>query len=96
MSENYRRSDGDNTIISEKSIGIPHIIFSWVLFFVILKPLTIFFAVVTLPYKLYLIATRKTQPESKMKVHTVCPQGAIKDDLLFIHGWPDTGELWEH
>lgn len=26
---------------------------------------------------------------------TECTNGEPKDEILFIHGWPDSGEMWD-
>ena len=80
----------------EKPISPILIVFMWVIFMFISIPLTILACVITLPYKLYLIATRVTQEEAEMLVQNDGPRVGAKDDLLFIHGFPDTGYLWKN
>ena len=55
-------------------------------------------SVITLPWKIYLFLTRPAYDKSKNKIDVVVhgPKSAAKkDDLLFIHGWPDSGSLWD-
>ena len=68
----------------------------WIIFIVIAIPLTLLIAVITFPYKVYLLLTRISAPKSKIKVKVTGPEGEYKDDLLFIHGWPDSGDLWKY
>ena len=73
------------------------IIIMVIIFFVISIPLTLFIFVVTFPYKIYRILTRKSAEKSKIKVKITAPSEGTTplDDLLFIHGWPDCGDLWD-
>ena len=71
------------------------IICMFIIFFVICIPITLIIAILGLPYKLILMLTRKSI-ESKINVKVSEPSEGSNDndDLLFIHGWPDCGEMW--
>ena len=72
----------------------PVVIIMWIFFCFILILLAFVLSVILLPYKFYLICTRNS-PESKISVQVHAPEGEKKDDLLFIHGWPDCAALWD-
>ena len=58
-------------------------------------PLTIVFWAISFPCKLIRCCTRK-KIESKIEVHENTSPDAPIDDLLFIHGWPDCGDVWSN
>ena len=71
------------------------VIMMFIIFIVIAIPLTIVFWILTFPIKLCNMCTRK-KIESKIKVHeNKCPDAPL-DDLLFVHGWHDCGDVWNH
>lgn len=67
-----------------------------VTFFGVLFPITIVFSILALPYKI-LFQKNNTHTETEINVEVTGPAKGTepKDDLLFMHGWPDSGELWD-
>ena len=74
-------------------IALPKKSCFYVLFAITAIPLTLILAVITLPWKMYILLTRKAYKQSEIQVNILGPSKP-KDDLLFIHGWPDCGNLW--
>lgn len=80
----------------DRPVTIGTLLFFFVLFDCIATPILLFVAFITLPYKIYVILTRKMDPELKLGVTVQAPAGGkSKGDLLFVHGWPDTGSVWK-
>jgi len=67
-------------------------IYCWIIF----APISILMWICYLPIKLLMGKTESKDKEPKMTVQiTECESGTPKDELLFIHGYPDDGSMWD-
>ena len=57
--------------------------------------MTLVLTVLTMPVKMIQMLRRENFIETEMQVVVEGPEGTGKDDLLFVHGWPDCGEMWD-
>ena len=72
------------------------IICMWIMFIDIMIPILLTIFIITLPCK-FVMMCRRPKLESKINVKVVEPEGGAsedKDELLFVHGWPDCGDMW--
>jgi len=75
------------------------VIFFGIILYGIMFPIAVILQMIWLP--LYLVLRcrfgRTPAREEKIKVEiTECTNGKFKDEILFIHGYPDTARVWDN